>query len=98
MLAEAGTVMDLLNVRDVAQRVRDALRVRGRGSKEELVLAAACAVRTERRLGELLLGMGKHKGDRPGKTPNTVLTTGCVRPARRGRLAGRARGSTSAAP
>jgi site-specific DNA-methyltransferase (adenine-specific) len=62
MLAEAGTVMDLLNVRDVAQRVRDVLRVRGRGSKEELVQAAACAVRTERRLGELLLGMKKNRG------------------------------------
>jgi hypothetical protein len=71
MLAEAGTVPDLLNVRDVAQRVRDALRVRGRGSKEELVEAAACAIRTERRLGELLLGMGEKRG-RPGK-PNTVL-------------------------
>jgi len=65
MLAEARTVPDLLDVRDVAQRIRDALRVHGRGSKEELVEAAACAIRTERRLGELLLGMEKRPAGRP---------------------------------
>jgi hypothetical protein len=30
------------------------MELAGRGSKEELAEAAACAVRTERRLGELL--------------------------------------------
>jgi site-specific DNA-methyltransferase (adenine-specific) len=77
LLAEAGTVPDLLNVRDVAQRVRDALRVRGRGSKEELVQAAACAIRAERRIGEFLLALGEKRG-RPGK-PDSV--SGFPRPS-----------------
>ncbi len=71
LLAEARTVQEVKQVRDLAKSARDLMQ------QQEFALAAMqdaaeLKLRAERRLGDLLAETPKNRGGRPGKTGSTV--------------------------
>lgn len=71
-LSAAKTLDDVLQIRDQAE----ALRVYIKAASDSLEAANAAAeikLRAERKAGEILAAMDKHKGGRPSETGNSVL-------------------------
>jgi len=69
MLAEANTVLDALEVRDIATAARAYAKAAQLGI-EATNKAAEIKIRAERRAGEMLAQLDKSQGGRPEKTPD----------------------------
>jgi site-specific DNA-methyltransferase (adenine-specific) len=71
MLAEAKTLDDVLEIRDLAEVARQYARTVGLGLEAQNQ-AAEVKIRAERMAGVALAELEKHGGGRPGKTPPIV--------------------------
>jgi phage N-6-adenine-methyltransferase len=71
-LAAAKTLDDVLQIRDQAEALRVYIKAASQGF-EAANAAAEIKLRAERKAGEMLAAMDKHKGGRPSETSNSVL-------------------------